>query len=837
MLSIGKLVGGAEDYYLRTVASGREEYYTGAGEAPGRWTGAGAEGLGLSGLVGASQLRVLLAGFAPDGERISFRPPGSARVAGFDLTFSAPKSVSVLWALSDPDTSTAIRQAHDAAVADAFGYLERHATRARRGAGGIERIGAEGLVGASFRHRTSRSGDPQLHSHVLVVNAVRAADGRWSAPDARLLYFHARTAGSLYQASLRAGLVASLGVSFGPVEKGSAEIAGVDEALLRAFSSRRRAIEASLERRGLASRRAAEVAALETRPAKASASEPALSPVTLQDRWRAQATELGVEPAALRDVLGQCRIPHQEVGQLLTTEHVLGPDGLTAQRSTFERRDVVRTVADAMAEGAAVAAVEAVADRLIGRQDVIRLEALGFGGGPLHTTAEMLAVEEGLLRDAARRRHQGAAVVAPELTGAVVSARPWLSEEQAAVVGRLTGSGHGLEALVGKAGSGKTQALEAARAAWEAAGARVSGTALSARAAAELQARTAIPADTVAALLQRLERGQELLSHGDVLVVDEAAMVGTRTLARLATAAGNAGAKLVLVGDHRQLPEIEVGGAFAGLAGLGALALHANRRQHETWERRALDELRAGDVAAGLEEYRRRGRVHLAGDLASARSAMVRDWLAAPTREAALMLASRRVDVEELNRLARTELRRRGGLGPDVLEAGGRAFALGDAVLCLHNDRGLRVRNGTRGMLVAVEADMLTVRTDDGARRLPLTYVAEGWLAHGYATTIHKAQGATTDRSFVLAGGSLYREAGYVAMSRARVRTDLYVPEAVYGSGIGRGDAGVLDEFERTLAESRAKRLASSYPQSVPAGDADGHELVDPRQRGLGLSR
>jgi conjugative relaxase-like TrwC/TraI family protein len=125
-------------------------------------------------------------------------------VTGFDLTFSAPKSVSVLWGLGDTEVSKAVRRAHDGAVVEALGYLERHATMARRGANGVRRIGAGGLVAAGFRHRTSRAGDPQLHTHVLVANAVCGEDGRWSAPDARLLYFHARTGGFVYQAALRA---------------------------------------------------------------------------------------------------------------------------------------------------------------------------------------------------------------------------------------------------------------------------------------------------------------------------------------------------------------------------------------------------------------------------------------------------------------------------------------------------------------------------------------------------------------------------------------------------------------------------------------------------------
>ena len=205
MLSIAKLVARAEDYYLRTVAAGREEYYTGAGESAGYWLGEGARLLGLSGEVAPEHLRTLLAGVSPQGEILTAGGVAqTSRVAGFDLTFSAPKSVSLLYGLSDRHVSATVRAVHADAVAQALDYLERRALCVRHGAGGLRRLGAQGLVGAAFVHRTSRAGDPQLHTHVLVANVAMGDDGAWSAPDARLIYVHTRTAGFVYQAALRA---------------------------------------------------------------------------------------------------------------------------------------------------------------------------------------------------------------------------------------------------------------------------------------------------------------------------------------------------------------------------------------------------------------------------------------------------------------------------------------------------------------------------------------------------------------------------------------------------------------------------------------------------------
>jgi conjugative relaxase-like TrwC/TraI family protein len=302
VLSIGKMVSGAEDYYLGIVAQGKEEYYTGSGESPGEWMGSGTPALGLNGEVEPDDLRTLLSGVSPlDGTPLGTRRITPGRVAGFDLTFSPPKSVSLLYGLGSPEHAAAAKAAHDRAVAQALTYLERHATSARRGAGGATQISTRGLLAAAFVHRTSRAGDPQLHTHVLAANAVLGSDGRWSAPDARLLYFHARTAGFVYQAALRAGLVESLGVRFGPVVRGSAELTDLEPTLIRRFSTRRAEIEEYLTLHGGSSRRTAEVAALATRSAKESPADDTDAAPDLRSRWRDQAVD--------RDTLG----PHRSV--------------------------------------------------------------------------------------------------------------------------------------------------------------------------------------------------------------------------------------------------------------------------------------------------------------------------------------------------------------------------------------------------------------------------------------------------------------------------------------------------------------------------------------------
>ena len=817
MLSIGKLGNGAESYYLNTVAKGREEYYTGRGEAPGVWLGKGSMVLGLKGSVAPPDLRMVLAGYSPgDAQRLNAgRVDPKRRVPGFDLTFSAPKSVSLLYGLGSPEVAQKVREAHEEAVSAGVDYLERHATKARRGPGGERRIAADGMVAAAFGHRTSRNGDPQLHTHVLVANVVRGADGVWSAPDARLLYHHAHTAGYLYQAVLRHELTRSLGVEFEAVRKGSAEIKGIDPVLRRAFSSRRAEIEEHLAVRGDSSAKAAEVAALATRAPK----DPALvgDELGLRERWSKEAIGHGFDPERLHELVAGPSTPgltETERRHLLAT--LASPEGLTAHDSTFTRRQTLRAIAERLPKGAELAEIETLADRLLKDPDVVAFPAVDQVGELRYSTSELLELEGSMLEGAQGRLDKGVSVVRPERVERALDAHGHLSEEQEAMVRRLATSGHGVQVVVGRAGAGKTTALAAVRQAYEEEGYDVTGLALSARAAQGLAEGAGIPAHTLARFRYDLDNGHRRIRSDDVLVVDEAGMVGTRELARLLADAERADAKVILVGDPRQLPEIDAGGAFAGLADrLGYVELTENRRQRERWERQALDELRSGDVEVALEAYLTHGRIQTSDTLAEAHQQLVDSWWAARTdSDEVLMLAVTRRDVDALNTLARQRLRGEGVLGADLDLPGPKPFAVGDQVVALRNDRRLDVVNGTRGTVTELREEGLVVATDSGERILSLDYLAEGHLTHGYATTVHKAQGATYDRAFVLSTEALTREAGYVAMSRARGGTELFVVTGAFEDGRHRqGPGDELGQLATRLARSRAKELASSHAE------------------------
>jgi len=765
MLSLGKIAAGpqAGRYYTDPVARSRDDYYTGQGEAPGGWVGAGAAALRLHGEVDADRFAEIL-----DGAGLR-RPPREGAVAGFDLTFRPPKSVSVLWGIGDDAIAEQVVAGHEAALAEALGYLEREACRARRGAGGHIQVRGEGFVAAAFRHRASRTGDPLLHTHVVVGNLTRGPDGRWTALDARHLYRHGKTAGYLYQAVLRRELQARLGIRWGPVERGVADIDGISREVIEHFSTRRKQILEHMAERGAHSARAAQVAALDTRPRKDEAPAD-----RMRELWRARAAEHGLDAHAIGRVL-------QHVHHDLPTfePHT---QQLTETASTFGRPELLQAVAEFQPAGARVADIERVAETMVRKPFLVRLEdSAGPGGAiePRYTTRDLLAIEQRLLERAESRRQTKVAVASD---GAFARAKVGreLGRDQEAMVRDLCRRGDGVAVVRAPAGAGKTYALDAAREAWEACGIDVRGCAMSARAALELHDQTAIEATTIARLQARGER--EIPWRG-VLVVDEAGMVGTRRIAELADACERAEAKLVLVGDDRQLPEIQAGGAFRALAErLGASELTETRRQRDAWDRDALAALHNGDVERWARAYRDHGRITIGDSARDTRAALINDWFRADGDK--LIIAARRDDVRDLNDRARAVLQDAGKLARDELDVGGRAFALGDRVIGCRNCRHAGILNGQRGTVDEINRERESVRvTLDAGQSVELgaDYLRAGNLDHGYAITAHRAQGATIDRAFVLGSEQLYREWGYTAISRHRDESRFYIARTDLG--------------------------------------------------------
>lgn len=828
MLSIGKLGIGQERYYLGKVAEGAEDYYSGEGEAAGEWIGDAATRLGLEGEVGADQLTAMLTGRNPiDGGPLLGRQgvPGKGAVPGFDLTFSAPKSVSLLWALGGPVAAAEVSAAHREAVRAALGYMQREACWTRRGAGGSEFVEGNGYLAAGYDHRSSRNGDPQLHTHVLIANATQGPDGRWTRLYHPAIYDHATTASYIYEAHLRHELSRRLGVEWQPTRKGIAEIAGFADEHLRAFSTRRAEIlEAAGADASAASRQVATLATRKTKEADVSRGE-------LLERWGSKAAEIGLDRGTIeRTFDSQSRlwqtgteapsVPSQRVDR-----------AVTATASHFDRRDAIQAVADSLPQGAPDVEVERVADAFLASDSVIRVGE--SRSGPRYTTRRIWELEREALATAERMKAQGPPPAGELIAARVIAARPTLKADQRAMVRRLLADSEGLAVVIGEAGTGKTFAIVAAAEGWAQAGVELRAAAPTWR-AANVMRSDGLPATTVASLLLQLDRaeheGGEGLPRGAVLLIDEAGMVNSASLARLISHAERAEAKLVLVGDPEQLGEIEVGGLFRAIADrTEPIRLDEVIRHRYELDRIGAKRIREGEGREALGLYESGERVTVAPDAEVRREAMVRDWHEAyASGEDAVMVAKRNVEVEKLNALARDVRRRTGQLGAEEIEIGETRFSAGDLVITRVNDRAAGIYNRERWRIAEVDPEQRRVVLD-GIDQVRTAQVGVDYLArtnprsdapalqHAYAVTTYSAQGSTFERAFVMADPSMDKQELYVAASRSRGETRLYAtPEiqarreeiAPTSPHLREGIPHVAEAAERDRAQLAAHEVA-----------------------------
>lgn len=656
-------------------------------------------------------------------------------MTGFDLCFSAPKSVSALWAVGGPQVAREVAAAHRAAVRAGLDYLEGQAAVSRRGRDGVEQVTTGGFAAAVFDHRTSRAGDPQLHSHALVLNKLWCADGVWRTIDGHEVYHHKKAAGTVYQAALRAELTGRLQVGFDePHRHGQAEVAGVPAQLVEWWSKRTATItadaqpvidrfEADLGRDLTAAERASVVqtSVLKTRPAKTHA-----DPGQLQRRWIDEARRHGwtatdlhtaVTGAAAAAAAAQQQRRRRGQERMSAMERALTPLGydpqgnrlsghdwpgqdwmfrdgvvrdalaaVAARTAVFSRADLAAEIAARLPARPLTAAVvrarvkrltaTALDDREAVRVGVVRSGVTCRESDTRWTTATQLVVERRILATAVTGLRAGRAVVAAGDVQRHVAAAG-LDTEQEHAVARLTGDGAQVVTLIAPAGAGKTRTLGAACNAWQAAGHPVVGLAPSARAAAELASATGGHADTVAKWLHDHHAGQAgermRVGAGAVLVVDEASMLATADLAALVEVTAGAGAKLVLVGDPAQIGPVErAGGLLPALARrVAAVELTGIHRFTHPWEAAATQLLRHGEPAV-VDTYAAAGRIHPAADSDTALDAVHTRWRnAAGAGQDALMMARSRADVDALNHRARAAALADGAVGGPLLAHAG----------------------------------------------------------------------------------------------------------------------------------------------------------------------
>lgn len=926
MLSLSALSGGREEYYLSLA---REDYYVTGGEAPGYWLGRGSAAMGLAGDVQGDALRNLFRGLSPDGEHslVQERKKTQQHQMGWDLTFSAPKSASVLWSQVGEKERARIQEIHRQAVASTLRYVEEHVAYTRRGQGGKvhERVG---LVLAAFPHQTSRSRDPLIHTHVLVTNVGVREDGTTGSIVSKPFYKMKMLLGAMYRSEFARLLTADFGVTW-EVHRTWLEISGVPRAIINHFSKRRQQILAALDARGLSGPVASAVAALDTRnkkdttptprselfrewaaegrkagwgPAQAKAlvregaqalararakgpGLPSLEPEEvdwLKSQWdsspwsqSARPTKQNIEKFAREELVAEDHI-HGDLGPVVPAhlrqpeaETEGGPwvaagplaparplgwfrrnllewrvsramDWITSSNNYFTERELLRrTIETTFGRGYTWEhTLDGVRSFLAERKEVVLLGETP--DGVAYTSREVLECERKLLDLADESRREWTETLPLWSVRSSINAFERdmqrenpdfrLSEEQRRAIEHITVEPGSIKLIRGFAGTGKTSILKAARAVWEAHGCKVHGAAIAGAAAKRLQAETGIETGTVASRVWHLTRGhidhewEQLgralrrqgridfkdrywtLDSKSILVVDEASMVGTQDMLTLMACARKAGAKLVPIGDNRQLQAIERGGAFAALGEqLGYAELTEIRRQRDEWARDAVRAMVTGKADTVLAAYAEHDQFTVTQDREDALYALMEQWRGDGVENPAehLIIASLRKETAFLNERAQ-EMRKRAGLirGAGIM-VNGQRIHLGDRVLFTRKSKLFGVENGDLGRVTLVSqlTQNVRVRLDDG-KTVTIPLLRYNHLQLGYAMTAHKAQGATIENAYVILGGSMQdRELSYLEVSRARGDTRLFAE--------GAKQEWQLRSLVKAMNRSREKQFAT----------------------------
>jgi conjugative relaxase-like TrwC/TraI family protein len=769
------------------------DYYASRGETPLVWGGRGAQKLGLSGAVGEAEYDAI---YGPGGAK---HPASGARLVaakrpGMELVVAAHKSVALLGIVGRAEDMHAILDAEtDATLA----YLDAWMTeRGGRRGRAQTRTKTGGLVWSRTRHATSRAGDPEPHDHVLIANLCQMADerGGWKALDTAALrdLVHAATAfGRVASAAKATELGYAIEADDGPSGRlGHWRIAGMPEGACQLFSKRSAEITAAVESKGYATYQARQMAARDTRKAKRHT-----PPGELMPAWLAELEAAGYTPDSLLDSVNAAaetraqirpRLAERQLSALVA--HTLGPSGRLAEIKVFTRADVAVAVAPYLFgrhPGELLRVVEAVC----AHPDAIALVGVAAAKERAYAPACVLANESAIAGKVALQANRDNAPRVPTgVTDRAIAAKEQtlagkqLTTSQRAMIASVCSSGRGAELILGVAGAGKTTALDVVRDAFETAGYTVIGTSTSGQAARTLGREAGIgESATMASLLWRIDHQHVVLDERSVVILDEAGMADDPSVLRLLTAAEQAGSKVVMVGDHRQLGAVGPGGTLEGLVARYSNAVHVldqNVRQVDRSERQALGELRAGKIETAVEWYCQNDRIRTAVDRDRALDTMVGAWAAdvAAGKEAA-MFAWRRANVAALNTRARAAMAEAGKLTGAELKIDGQAFAAGDRIVTLAPGAKGQLVTSERGIIQAVDpqARSLVARMDDGRTQTfgPDETSAER-LAHGYATTVHRSQGATVDVAHLFADGG-GRELGYVGMSRARHTSHVHV--------------------------------------------------------------
>ena len=821
--SISAVSSGAMANYYAELAK-KDDYYSGESgdkEPAGYWAGGGAEALHLAGDVSAEQLRNGFSGHHPVSGDPLARNAGEDHKPGWDCTYSAPKTVSSIWAVADAEMKQKIETAHQTAVAFSLSYLEREAAATRHGKDGIVRVPSsenDGLICAVFQHSTSRNQDPQLHSHALILNLNK--NGRGIDLDTS----HKMAAGALYRTEL-AHQLKELGFQIERDDK-SFKVSGIPEKLADQWSSRRNDIVEKLAENGRHGSAAAQAAALETRSKKS-----AVDIETLTDRWASQAKEHGFDAGKIRELCDR-----ENRAEMVAEPPKDGAEivaDLTSQNATFTKVQALhQTALDAQGKMSGAQALDRAETVLSPENGAVSLGIVSrdqaansnLKSGDRYTTEAVIKMEQSMLQTAQRMAGKaGFQVDAARLSQC--ANEKGLSDQQTLALEHVTAANQAA-VLQGWAGAGKSYLLSAAREAWQAEGFEVRGAALANAAAQNLQAEAGIKSTSIAKLAYDIEQGDVRLTSKTILVLDEGGMVGTRQMADLVQKCDEAGAKIVIVGDTNQLQPIEAGAAMRAIGDqIGMAELNEVRRQTEQIDKDIAADFRHGRAGEALGKLDALDRLHVSADMHQARAESVKNFLADRAEgKTALLIAATRAEVHSLNTQVRAELQAAGQVERDGIvaktAAGYREFSAGDQVVFgekfafgLKGDESKMVINGSTGRVVeAHEAGgkaVLQVQLDRSGETVRVDLSQMTKVDHGYASTAHKAQGATVDRVHAVVGENSGREWSYVAASRNRESVQIYTTKDHYQRA--RPVEKETSDLENGMSKSQSKDIASDY--------------------------
>jgi len=830
------------DYYTKQTA-----YYTGeTGVEPrGVWFApAGDHGLVDGAVVEAALFDRLFSGKDAEGQSLVTNGGGRInRVPAFDVTLSAPRSVSLMWALGGADTRSAIEAAHADAVRQTLQLVEKEAAFARRGRGGsrIERVA---LSAALFRHGESRPGehadgftfaDPNLHTHCVILNLATRSDKSVGALHSTVLRDWKMATGATYHAALAAGVMKA-GLQIDRIgSNGVFEIASVADETITYFSARRQEIVEELKTAGEHAERSAALAAAIARSSRKVKDKDGID---RELAWRDATRRIGFTAVA---VIENQRRSFDDAGQhneAVAERLAAIPAKLTETRSVFERRDVVRAVAEALVgSGLAAERIEAEVSKLLETAQVVELgrDRIGL---PRYSTPEMVRIEREVVDMAAGMAKSRGFQINGERLVADCRKRG-LSEEQQIAVTYATG-GAGIAVVEGAPGTGKTTLLAPAVTAWKTAGYRVVGAASAWRVANTLRDDLDIDARATASWLARAENGLPFLDAKTVLIVDEAGLLPSRDMHGLLTAARVAGAKVLLTGDRGQLQAI---GAGSGLR-LVAKAIEAVRvqtivRQREAWARDAVAAFGRGQADEALTAFvERRLLIEADGEKAAVNAVVDRvdKHLGSQKPNSFLIIAKTNTEVAAISREVRTRLRekqliRGEDISIDAVTPSGHAnridIAAGDQIRFLvRNDR-VGVINGTVGRVIAVKPvgpgtdrafrnhATLTVRIGDRTVQFDSSELTDeqgrARLGLAYASTIYGAQGATVEQTAVLVSPAFDRHDIYVAVSRARGETALVVDSRRIDKEMAAADLSLPEPDQDSRRRWLGERMAIAH--------------------------